>query len=243
MSMDQSVIDKIRKLLARGDEARNDNAPEREIAMRHAHALLAKHGLTLTDVGDEDSRGQLGRLGRQECGLSTKFVWEAGVWSQIAKLNGCKIVRKGGNARGVWVIGRELRGEVVKSMARYCVDSIIAEARRQGFTLAGFGYGAWGGIAQQVDRILADMEAGRLDGEAVSTCTALVLVSQHKNALVEAQRVTAEFFPNLRKGRGGSTRDHSGYSAGKAYGERISLNAQVTGGKAPAALTKARGAA
>ena len=32
--MDQKIIDRIGKLLARGDEARNDNEHERSIAMR-----------------------------------------------------------------------------------------------------------------------------------------------------------------------------------------------------------------
>ena len=35
--MNQKILDKISKLLARADEGRNDNPHEREIAMRHAN--------------------------------------------------------------------------------------------------------------------------------------------------------------------------------------------------------------
>ena len=51
--MNQKIIDKIAKLLARADESRNDNPHEREIAMRQANSLLVKHGLSMTDVTDQ----------------------------------------------------------------------------------------------------------------------------------------------------------------------------------------------
>ncbi len=228
--MDNAVVEKIQKLLARGDEARNDNPHEREIAMRHAHALLAKHGLQLADVTDAaEMREHMGRLGRQECQTATKFVWESGVWNEIARLNGCKVLRALGSGK-VWVVGRELRAEVVKSMSRYCVGSIRREGKRLGFPLAGFGSGAWTGIAAQVSDMLRAMESGQLDGEQVSTGTALILVSQHKNAMVEADAAVAELF---RKTRSSSYRitNHHGYSAGKEYGKSISLNQQLGGGR------------
>lgn len=235
--MDQGIIDKIRKLLARGDEARNDNPHEREIAMRQAHALLARHGLQLADVGDVDAQEVLGRLGRQACGLKTRYLWETGVWHAICELHGSTLVRFGGREQKVWVIGREIRAEAIKAMARYCVDSILNEARSNGLNVPGFGYGAKVGIWQQVNRILRAMEAGQLGDEIVSSSTALVLVSQHKNALVEAKTATKEFFPRLSKGRGPTVRDHDAYSAGRAFGSKIGLNTQIGGGSTRKQLT------
>ena len=224
--MDSAVIAKIQKLLARGDEARNDNEHEREIAMRHAHALLAKHGLEMADVtGAEEMRDHLGPLVKGECGLETKWIWEAGVWQAIAELNGCKIVRSG--KKSVYIVGRRVRADVIKSMARFVVDSIIREARKSGYTVNGFGQGAWAGVSEQVRRILRDMERGNLDGEQLTTGTALILVNQHALAITEAKDATKEFFPNLRTSRGSRTRDHSGYSAGREYGKSIGLNQQV----------------
>lgn len=227
--MDNAVVEKIQKFLARGDAARNDNPHEREIAMRHAHALLAKHGLELSDVTEaSELRETMGRLGRQECGTETRWIWEACVWNEIARLNGCKVLRSPGQ-RKVWVVGRELRSEVVKSMSRYCVDSIRREAQRLGYPGASFGNGAAGGIAKQVSEILVAMEAGKLDGEQLSTSTALVLVNQRKNALVEADGAVKELFGKVRSGTGSSSTGH-GYLAGREYGSKLSLNRQVGGG-------------
>src|SRR3990167_2169231 len=132
--MDTKIIEKIQACLNRGDANQNDNPHEREIAMRHAQSLLAKHGLTLAEVTDQtEIKASLGALGRTEQALTTKFVWESGVWGEIAELNGCKIIRSAGRNKRVWIIGRQLRCEVVKQIALYAVDSIKREAKNQGF--------------------------------------------------------------------------------------------------------------
>lgn len=228
--MDTRILEKIRAVLARADEARNDNPHEREIAIRQANAMLAQHGLTLAEVTDEaEVKENLGILGRTERQLETKFVWESGVWAQIAKLNGCYIVRSPGHTKQrVWLIGRQLRCEVVKSVAQWVVQSIIREAIKQSYPKASFGNGAWSGVSEQVSRILAQMARGEMGNETVSTGTALILVDQHKKALIEAKGARDEFFPRLRSGSYRVSVNH-GYSAGREYGSRIGLNQQVGG--------------
>jgi hypothetical protein len=227
----ERIIDKVRKLLAIGDAARNDSANERETAMRQAHALLAKHGLEMGQVTDHDATvDYLGALVKGTFTLQTKGVWEAGIYDQIARMNGCKCVRspsRNGEPAKVFIFGRKVRAELIRQMSIYVVDSVRREARKQGHAVTAFGSGAWSGVARQVDQILANMQAGKIDGEQLSQSTALMVIDQHKQSIIEATRIRDDAFPRLTKGSGGRTRNYAAHSAGKEYGRSIGLNNQV----------------
>lgn len=226
--MNNSIIEKLQKLLARGDANRNDNEHERAIAMRHAHALLTKHGLSIADISEAEQNQATGALGRTSVELG-RNVWQSGVCSSIAKLHGCTTIRTPRYGKqAVWIIGRHLHCEIAKSMAAYVCNSIIIEAAREGHNLTDFGNGAWSGVAEQVRTILANMAQGQIDGEQLSSGTALVLVNQHKKAMTEAKETRKTFWPRVRYS-GYKMRSGSGYSAGKDYGRKVGLNKQVNG--------------
>lgn len=231
--MNDDVLNKIRRILARADESRNDNEHEREIAMRQAHALLAKHGLSMGDVSASEKKDTLGALGRSNVKVG-RTVWRSGVYVAIAKLNGCTTVRSyAGTADAIlWIIGRAIHVEVTKQMGSYLINSITNEAKRNGYKLTEFGNGAWYGISDQVKSILDNMKRGVLDGEQLEAGTALMVVDQHKQALVEAEDTRDTFFPNLTKGRKHSSRVTSSFAAGKKYGSSVGLNRQVGSGGA-----------
>lgn len=235
--MDQKIIETIQKLLARADADRNDNEHERAIAMRRANSLLVKHGLSMSDVAGQLDRSEaFGKLGRQSQELTTRYVWEGGVFNAIARLNGCKVVRSPGS-RGqrqkVWLIGRQLHCHTTKYMAEYAVSSIKRQAKRDGFSVCSFGVGAWTGLEKQVTEILNAQKNGDIDGERVSNETALAVVDQHKQSLIDAERATSEFFPRLSGGSYGYGGDRDGVAAGRQYGRNMSLNKQVAGNSAP----------
>ena len=50
--MDRKIIDKIKKLLALGEGNANEN--EAQSAILKAHELMAQHGISTTDIGDEE---------------------------------------------------------------------------------------------------------------------------------------------------------------------------------------------
>lgn len=234
--MDDAVIRKIQKLLARGSEAHNDNEHEREIAMRQAHALLAKHGLEMADVTDANVlRDHLGPLGRSFYNMKSRYVWERRVWASICHLNGCSAVHEplSRTESRLAIMGRQSRLQAVASMALYVVHAIEREAAQRRLSLAGFGTGAAEGVSIQVTRILASMARGDLSGEQVSTGTALILVNQHKNALVEAEGVKTSFYPKLRTHYSHPSRNHNAIGQGREYGQRVALNTQVGGATAP----------
>jgi hypothetical protein len=231
--MNQKIIDKITKLLARADESRNDNPHEREIAMRHANSLLVKHGLSMNDISDQSElQDNYGALGRKQHTLTSRFVWEAGVWAAIADLNGCRVIRTPRRGKvSIWIVGRQLNCTVTQQIAEYAVNSIRREAKNQGFTACAFGVGAWTGIREQVKEIIAAKLRGELDGDQLPESTALIVVNQHKNAIAETGKAYREFFPRAVSGSYGYGGNRSGMAAGKDYGKSINLNNQIGAGQ------------
>ena len=227
----ERILEKVRKLLAIADAGRNDCENERATAMRQAHALLAKHGLEMAQVGDIDAQTDfLGALVKGTFAMRTKGVWEAGIYNAIAKMNGCTCVRspsRNGEPAKVYIFGRKVKAEVIRQMSIYVVESVLREARKLGHPVVSFGIGAWSGVSKQVDGILANMQRGQIDGEQLPQSTALMVVDQHKQSLIDATRIRDEAFPRLTTGRGSRVSNGSAYHAGRAYGSSIGLNSQV----------------
>ena len=228
--IDQKLLNKFKALLARADESRNDNAHERDIAMRQAVALLARHNLSMSDVTSRVEQDEtMGGLGRVSHTLSSRYVWEAGVWRSIGELYGCLLVRQPNRGRvQVVLVGRQLHCTLTAQMAGYVVASIRREAKKQGHNICSFGVGAWKGVQQQVDRILRDRDAGALDGVEVSTEQAMVLRGQYLQVLENAQRTLRHFYPNAKQQSyqyGGGRTDSR--KAGEAYGVTLGLNEQI----------------
>lgn len=234
-----AVMAKIRKLLARGDEARNDNEHERAIAMRQASALMARHGLEMSELADAPEADTFGALGQLPVDVDSS-MWVGAVYWTIAELHGCTAFRRSGRGYGtkMVIIGRAMRATVAKAMAAYVVASIKREATRQyaladGWTAArtfhaNFGQGAASGVRKQVRELLAAQATGDLGDVQVSASQALVVVSQHKASLAEAD---AHMRANNKISAGRATRMGGvGYGEGRAYGTGLSLNAQIGGG-------------
>lgn len=227
--MHDLIIKKIQKLLARADEARNDNPHEREIAMRQAHALLAKHGLAMSDVEGEAQPED--KLGRSFVTLSARATWVQGVWGAVARLNGCEVVRVGTAPTKLAIIGRQLRVEVTTSMARFVVASIERESQSWGRDKVAFGVGAWTGVSKQVNVILRRMQEGIVGEERLSEAKSLVVVSQHNTAACDAKRAVAHFYGETQSRSYSHRGDAQARAAGRKYGERVGLGNQIEGGK------------
>lgn len=227
------VISKIKKLLARADAQRNDNSHEREIAMRQATILLAKHGLAMSEVeGAGDAHG-FGALGKLEISTGRAARWIPMIYNQIGRLNGCKVLRLPG--RGVVLFGRAMRVTVARQMADYVINSICREADLQHSKTphvhgrkfrTDFGDGAASGVYQQVNDILEAQKRGQLGDDQLSGSMAMVVVNQHKNALAEADRHMRSNY-SVRSGSAKQARVSNAFYAGREYGRNVSLNTQV----------------
>lgn len=245
--IDQNVLSKIRKLLARADESRNDNPHEREIAMRQANALMAKHGLEMSQVAGEATQDNaFGSLG-ETTAIYRGSPWRSVVYGQMARLHGCeclKYKRRGTKETCIYVIGRELRAAVALSLAEYLINSIVREAlvtwKAAGGELSGTGISAWRtefgkgaatSIFHQVTRILEEQKKGVIPESGISTSNALVVASQYEKALVEAKDFMYQRH-RVGKARSYTTKGGAANQQGREFGSRLSLNAQLGGGAA-----------
>lgn len=235
----ERIIKKVRNILARADADRNDNEHERAIALRQAHALLAKHGLDMADVagGVENAFGPLGKVRVEDC----KSDWGWTAYTAVGALYGCEVTRgtTGRRVYGLTLWGRRERLRVAKSMAAYVVGSIKRESAlaydRVEWQTEGlrawnnsFGAGAALGLASQIARILDAQAAGNVGDEHLTPGQALVVVSQHKQALAESAALAdAEIAPVTKPARDLKITDAT--VLGYRYGNTLSLNTQLEG--------------
>ena len=236
----ENLIRKIQALLARADKDRNDNEHEREIALRQANSMMAKHNLSIVELSEAEQREELGELTEGHESL-TGAIWQAVVYSAVAKLNGCKCLRNS-SKKIVMVIGHSSRIEISVAMAKYVIASIKREMpkafdnrsfaeeyiNRRSFNTS-FGNGAANAVFANVKTILAARRRGEIDGENLSRNQAMVLVDQDKKQLADVMVFYHRQHPHVRRGSGSNSRSHSGYLAGKSYGAGISLNTQIGG--------------
>jgi len=229
----EDILLKILNLISNADSSLNDCENERATAMRMVHAMLAKHGTPSSEaLTDEERDEQLGAMRRSEHTMETRFIWELGVWNELARLNGCYAV-KSRESKRIWIIGRAVQAEVVKSIAAWVVSSIRRESVTNGcdeHERVRFGNGAWHGVIDQVRDTLARrmMVAGdNMDDEKLSTGAALVLVGQHRASLVEAKNAARDMFGGLGKGGNHRSRQDGVYEHGHTYGRGMGLSTQI----------------
>ena len=120
-----SIIQKIRSLLARASEENNDNPFERDIAVRHAHRLMEEHALSMLEVTEEE----LGAVSKGVMQLGV-LHWKRAVVSIIASLYGCAVcwpTKKSDNYGSVYIYGRENNRITVETISDYVIESVEKE--------------------------------------------------------------------------------------------------------------------
>jgi hypothetical protein len=233
----ESIIRKITALLARADQNHNDNEHEREIALRQANYLLAKHGLDIATFTKEQQEAAQGPMYESDDPIG-RAIWKAGIYSSIARLHNCTCIRSPQN-QSIHVLGRRAMVDVARSVAEWVIRSIEREMpiawdavegkasiNRRSFHTS-FGNGASGAVSDTVDRILAERKKGRIGDEQLSRSQALVLSNQDKRALQESEDYLKKLYPHLRSGSGSYSGSDEGYAAGRTFGSSLSLNNQI----------------
>ena len=87
----KDVIRKISALLARGDEERNDNEHEREIALRHAQKLMDEYNISQLEANVAMVHGERGKTGV----LTGKQVWKRQIYNALSELYGVTVYHSG----------------------------------------------------------------------------------------------------------------------------------------------------
>ena len=237
--MNEKLLSKIKNLLARADQARNDNENEREIALRQAESLMAKHAISHLDLSNEAQRQTVGALTDTTVARRTRELWPLHIMHNLCPLYRCRLVKLGGNR--VHLFGHRTNIDIMLSMSDYCVKSIRREmstaynaqpgfkSNRRRFNTS-FGNGASVGIKRQVSQMIAQRDRG--DIPEIQKSSALIVVDQYKHQQLQVNNQLGKAYPRLRKGTGSRSTNAAGYHAGKRYGSSMNLGGQL-GGKSP----------
>jgi len=235
---DETIIRKITALLARADQNQNDNEHEREIALRQANYLLAKHGLDLATLTKEQQETAQGPMYESDDPMG-RALWKCGVYNSIAKLHNCTCIHSPQN-QSIHVLGRKAMVQVARSLSDWVIRSIEREMptawdavegkasiNRRSFNTS-FGNGAAAGVWATVTRIIADRQKGRIGDEQLSNSQALMLVDQDRKALQESENYLEKLYPRRRSGTRSQSDSPQGYAAGKSFGAGLTLHGQIT---------------
>jgi hypothetical protein len=218
----ETVVSKIRKLLALG--ASSPNQHEASLALERAHEFMQKHNLSMLDVTDEKSD-----MIELECDSSMRMrLWVEDIHEAMAKLNYCYMFfhtkaensfdgKRIDTVRTILIIGKKDNAQTARLMAEWLIgvcDSVCKELLREDRNPYRQGFAE--GINDQVDEIV------RKEAENKDT-TALVVVRD------EAEKHALSLY-NFGKPlpRKDSTYNNAFYEA-RERGRNFNLNRQIKG--------------
>lgn len=233
MADNDRVINRIRKLMAlANDKAATDG--ERDNALRMAYATLAKHNLSMTDVGD----GLASQEERNETAAEeVVYPWARTIAHAVGKLFFCSYYfqrpLRGKKGKHCFV-GRVSNSATAAELTSYIIRSVSRESARlfgsaTSPSAVDFDKGVAARIWQRCAELRRAAEAAN-KAEAVATPgTALVLASlyeseqQANDAWLKAAGTTLTF----RKRTEHDARPTSAYAAGKNFGDKVHLGASL----------------
>lgn len=234
---DESVIEKIRKLLALADGNRNQNEHEREVAMQFAMDLLAKHNLSMAHVSETEF---IADINVEE----VRGDFKLDPWIRVVLSAACKLYYtdfyisvhrkhyrdyygevRARNERTAVFVGTAENIAVTIDVATWLIGSIRKESNRiykDEFERRSFRLGA---AHRVIERAFEMMELEkRSSAAAAGTGTSLMVL---RNQLEKAnQKHMAKL--DLAMGRRTRTTwlDMAAYTDGEAYGDQVRLNQQ-----------------
>ena len=237
--INDKLLKKVRDLLARADENRNDNKHERDIALRQAETLMAKHAISHVDLSQSQQRRIIGDLTDTEITRTSRDLWPVFVMSSLSKLYRCRVIKLNGNR--LHIFGHQTNIDILKSMTEYCVKSIrremqIALENQSGFKVncrrfnTSFGNGAANGIAEQVRQLIEQRDRGNIP--EMDKSTAMIIIDEYRHQRLEVKKLLNDVYPRLGRSAGSKSTSAQGHHAGRQFGESIHLGGQL-GGKPP----------
>jgi hypothetical protein len=227
-----SILQRIKKLLALADGTRNNSPEEAAAAAAKAQALLFRYNLELADVTAATADAPPEGIEKYDYTIDatrTNFAWKGSLLAAVSGANFCRVIRTGGGGSSkMCLVGKASNVQSVIYLFEYLareIDRLAGEiCRREGiFTrrvqwARSFCMGAVSTVTrrlrEQKDTQAAESAAGR----------ALVVVSDR-----ELDRRYREFFPHIRTSRSTVTRNGA-YLSGQRAGEGISWRRGVEAG-------------
>jgi hypothetical protein len=234
----ESIIDRIKKLMAVGDPASGATEHERDTAMQLVAALMAKHGIDeakLVAQGEKISAAQQVKE-KFTHESSWKSAWYTRVAMAAAALNYTKLLLRGPG--GFVFVGRPANIEASELMFRYLVEQVkmahkaakprgVSKAQATDFHKS-FRDAASATIYQRAQKMVNELRTNEMVAQQATGSTALVVRNTIDDLLKEAADwVDAVLKP--RNARRRTFRVGSGSTAGRQAGERVKFWNSVGG--------------
>ena len=224
MTIETKVLDRIKKMLALGNDAAATEG-ERETALHMAYNLLAKHNLSITDLpGDKNNEPRE----RQETTISAD-KWARSLAQYVGKLFFCNYYHVTGvSGKDVHCfIGRQSNVVTATYMAEFLIKAVKREAsKRYKSPTSPEGRSFCVGTTSTIRKRVEDM----IKSDTESTPgTALVLVKLHETEKDANDKWLEDDGVNLvtKKARADTSLKAGAFYSGKDYGKTVSLNSQA----------------
>jgi hypothetical protein len=234
MSIDSSILEKIRKLRALTVE-RGATEDEAIAAQKAMFTLLAKYNLSISEV--ESKSAKESRAVGQEKVAAGLFSWEKFLYRSVANLNFCEYLSSG-HKRIHIIIGSPANTIATKEMASFLVETIcqLAEqaakgqpaGERWGF-LHAFRQGCSSRLCERIDEMRQQAIAGQMKAADPDSLLPALANLYQTNAAANAEYMKGAFSKIRRTKVSTLVRNGAGYHAGSAAANGIGLHKQVGG--------------
>lgn len=223
------IIDKIMKLLNLGDETRNSNPHERDLAAKKAAQLMAEYSIDFIDLKEGKAKSYSFMKEEVQGYGFHENTWEAILASGVARIMDCKVITRDWRHEEGWYIifvGTKSDIELAVFFFKYLRRTINRMAEVSSTKKASrdsYCYGMILTIKQRLEELFRQKE------ELIpSNCRDLVIIK--KDDLNEAFK---EMFPNTRRSHlRTSNKDYHAYVKGLEDGKNIPLNRPLPNGGA-----------
>lgn len=215
----EKIYEKIQKLLNTANGSVGGN--EADVALKMAHELMNKHGITMSELTEADRTAELGVLGEWNKGDKAYKIWERRLASAMAKLFDCQIVysgTRGTSKRSMKFLGREGNVKTSWLMYDWIHDKLWNDAKAKYIPYSASSCNAYCvGAADVIYDRVVDMKNKDSKETKEWGLVAYNEVEQLKNKL----------YPVLSHSKSSATiRDNGAYNSGCRDGKDIGLNKQ-----------------
>lgn len=233
-----NVIDKVKKLLAMAERGTEHEAA---IAAAKAQSLLMQYNIDLShlNVGDSEAAVEV-REWLLEA-MSRRQIWKGNLANAIAETNFCRMWWLGAD---IQLVGKEHNVQIARHLYSYLVEAIerttqeaLTAARQQQGTSNLINTRTWAnsfrlGCAHRLcSRLREQKQRFKTEGLPEAKVSGLMCIETYQR---ESEAI-AQWMVNHNIHFGGKIKSqartcYSGYEAGKAAGDSINLNRQMSEG-------------
>ncbi len=214
------ILDKIRKLIALSE---SPNESEAASALSKVHLLLAKHGLSMTDISCDDTENTV----IEKSILNKKRLrnWESALLSTIMNATYTEAVHKPGEGK-VCIIGREINVTAAENLFSYLHETIKRISRKYNPVVRHADSFRYGMVVNINERLKALDEKGD-EGENQGKNDRQLVVSMAGKTGDENRNYLDETYGTVKKKRINNRVDPESYGLGQKVGNKISLSRQI----------------